>query len=238
MKIFILVFLLSLLISGCQTRQDIAGEQHKISADKWRQLSTYAGREFNKFGYTLVGSINQISSPNENEQRYELVNLSLARKAKATEIDLLNPTFIMKYACGQRCFKISRFDPTIDGEEAFLYRFFDDNEGVVFEFYAELTLINQYIEVVNAADGRLIADYLNELHRSRLKFDDLLGFTNFLKSTFSQETVVTYSKKRNRKLNFDFSNPNKTESISEYADETLSWQEEVKQDWLDRKSVV
>ncbi|MBC3766759.1 hypothetical protein [Neptunicella marina] len=167
------------VVSGCSTQLKIAGEQHHNAAEKWYALSQYTASWMPKYGFTVTA---QLSFRTEgNEVLPYLSSITLSRKAGISNIDLLIPEFENKFICIKQCMQLTELQ-LMQGSygNTLLSQYLKAYEFALFDFYAEMFLLNDKLALIQTINASKLSNYLNYLSNIHEEFKTLKSLTDWL----------------------------------------------------------
>ena|GEM_PF-4220972 len=184
---FILCFLL--VLTGCQSTLDVAGEEHKTVTDKWKELSKYAESNIEDYGITINARL-AISA----DQKFKLTHFKLSSRQSRQDINLLSPNFEHKYICSPKCYQLIEYF-NLSGEDGttLLTNYFDRHEFELFKFYGDIQLLNKQLAKLAVHDQRLLKSYLTSLAYQRISFESANDFILFLTTSLTVSALESFS---------------------------------------------
>jgi len=185
---FVLCIFVSFIISACQSRLDIAGQDHKLVAAKWYGLAKYADSAITQFGITVTA---ELAIENvENKQIFKLHEFHISRQENFRNINLLSPNFEQKYLCIPQCFQLLEYDNQSGKNGAtLLSEYFATHEFELFQFYGDLVLLAELLDKISAQNGQLFEAYLHSLANRKQSFDSTRSFIDFLYGALTQSSI-------------------------------------------------
>ena len=208
-KYYLIIFSLFLnVLMGCQSAQQIAGDEHKLVVDKWRALSKYAHGVLNRYNISL-GTRLSVDATNEKNP-FILDDFQLLHKTSALKIDLLNPSFERKIICTPECSFITEYMADSSINATLLKQYFDDIEFELFKFYGDLVLLEGAFKELEEINQALFPKYLLWLITENKSFNSLIGLTEYLNKSLSKSNFIEF-----------INDPSKRYSLIEF-DESLN----------------
>jgi hypothetical protein len=182
---------LTLLLFACQSKLDIAGDNHELAFKKWHNLADYASENFSNHSMLMVASLT--IEANESAQQYMFTRIKLAKRLSANEINLLRPSFLQTSVCYTLCRPISSLIMgASDDNQTLLYNFFAHHEFKLFKFYAAIAQLNKQLLALNEIDSLEVAIYTSWLVDQNRSFENLIDFTEFLQKALSTERFIEF----------------------------------------------
>lgn len=183
-----LLFCLVLILWGCQSTVDKASREHAERVLMWKELSRYAGNELKLLDLTISGSV---LTAETGLHSYKLSNIKLISPDKS-DIDLLAPEFVTKFACDDECTAINLYQQNEEIPGSLLSEFFEQEEGRFFRFYGQLVKLNSKIKLYKETEPMKFKAYLNWLSREYPSQDSLAEFYRFLDEQLTDDKWVTF----------------------------------------------
>lgn len=191
---------------SCQSPRDIEGEKHKITVDKWRELSRYSSSVLVNHGVFVSAKLSVFY---ENKYpRYQLTDISLANKEKVFSINLTYPSFENKYICTPVCAQLTEY-MEVDSESSYtlLNQFLSNHEFELFDFYGKLYELNRRIERLEGLSSEQLSHYFSFLVTQNDSFANLKDFTQFLREKLTEQALKDYIRNPNRLVKSQTINP-------------------------------
>jgi hypothetical protein len=176
-----------LILVSCQSALQQAGEQHKTAVDKWQALANYAASDLLNYGLIITTKL--IIRNVEDQARYQFIDIKLATSEDPFNINMLTPSFDQKYICHPKCVQFNEYFTT-PGESTYtlLSAYFDEEEFRLFQFYADIVLLNDQLALLSEISPDHLMAYLNWLGSQQKSFDALASFSNYLEKVLSIES--------------------------------------------------
>jgi hypothetical protein len=193
MKFFLIKFryafslLILLMLVSCQSAVQQVGEQHKTAVDKWQALANYAASDLLNYGLIITTKLTIRDI--EDQARYQFIDIKLATNEDPFNINMLTPSFDQKYICSPKCVQFNEYFTT-RGENAYtlLSAYFAEEEFRLFQFYADIVLLNDQLALLSEISPDHLTAYLNWLGSQQKSFDALASFSNYLEQVLSIES--------------------------------------------------
>lgn len=174
-------------VTACQAPQMTIAEQHQKAVTQWYSLAQFSGNSLSQFGLTIVGSL-----VIDNDNKFRVINVRLAKEVNSTEIDLLNLNFANKFVCSDKCYQVTKVDNRISSKTSLLTQMFTSNESELFEFYGLLFQINRIINEYQTHVPNEFTQYISFLSKENIKHDSVGSFAAYLDEAFSKKSVVNF----------------------------------------------
>ncbi len=179
------------IMAGCQTKLDMAGQEHKLVSDKWYALAQYADSKISHYGISV--SARMSIEAGENGYVFKLSSFQFTDSVSNQEIDLLNPSFENKYLCNPECFQLLEFVELEQKSGATLLTdFFTAHEFELFQLYADLVILSDQIDSLVKLDTTLFTSYLKGLALNKKQFETTQSFSLFLEQALTQEAIIDF----------------------------------------------
>ena len=175
----LIALVLLCLISACSTPIKIAGEKHRVAAEKWKELSNYTSSELPSFGFTVTAKLGVTTK--ENKTELDFSDIKLATQANQLSLDLLVPDFTGKYMCNPVCNQFTEYDTlySVQGR-TLLDRYLTQQEFKLFSFYSDMFVLNDALLTLQQENSELLYYYLNYLTLVQEDVSSLEELTAFL----------------------------------------------------------
>ncbi len=176
--------LVSLLLFGCQTTVEIAGNEHRTVVEKWQELARYAESKLVQYPMTITAEL--AISDKAGEARYVLKNIQLSASENSYNVNLVQPSFTHKYICHPVCNQLLEFIPIEENKGAtILSLYFNHHEFELFEFYGHLYRLNDAIGLLDVIDAGHVEEYLGTIVQEQIRVNDLREFMLYLSDRLS-----------------------------------------------------
>tara|TARA_R110001583_G_scaffold9788_2_gene45932 strand:- start:47601 stop:48707 length:1107 start_codon:yes stop_codon:yes gene_type:complete len=225
----VFVLILILLISACSNQIDNAGDDFKVSLDKWEALTRFSESFLEKTSMKVVVSINNNSGVNNG---FKLSGFRLSLSESASEINLLRPNITSKYLCNVNCVYLSELVRLKNKElDVISNIYFETNEFEFFDFYSKLYLLNVKVEKYTKVNEPLFLRYLEWLSLNSPPINDINLFIAYLEQVFEEKSFLDFVNDPSKRFvsidNFPQENKSWTHSDlllnNEWSDEVTSW---------------
>ncbi|TWX67484.1 hypothetical protein [Colwellia sp. C1TZA3] len=173
--LYILILCLSL---GCQSQKADVKDMHKITIDKWQGLASYAKSRLNHYPVYIAASF---TVEGLNRKRMLINKFQLTNEVNQTQIDLLSPSFKNKLFCNPNCHFFNEYivqDAKVGATIA--SRLFIDYEFKLFQFYSQLFLLNDKIDLLENINKKYLTAYLQSIVTNNKKYNSLDDLTAYL----------------------------------------------------------
>lgn len=174
------LLVLIVLLAACTTPIQIAGEGHRLAAQKWHALSQYTASHLPNYGFTVSAKLGLNSG--DGQSMLALTKISLKRNADPFSVDLLKPIFTHKYICNPQCVQLVEYKAS-NGEDGntLLTKYLRLYEFELFAFYGDMYVLNSAWEALNTENSQVLDEYLSYLSNKQRDFSSLSDVTDFLK---------------------------------------------------------
>lgn len=170
MKIWF-VALSCLYISACVTKVENASNIHSKEVSQWQDLAAFSGNELVNLGFTITANI-RIDNSKDGDNLY-ITDIKLTSIKSNKELDLLSPSFAMRFVCGSECYRLSQLKQIEGVPQTKVAQFFEENEGAFFRFYGKLSQLNKTIMLFRETNSKELKKYLKRLITINTKYDSL-----------------------------------------------------------------
>ena len=194
MNKIIVFFLLILSLTGCTSRIQDTAVEHKLTAYKWKELAEYAGLTLDSYRVTIAASITLNDAAGVETLEYMISDIHLTSKILNKEVDLLAPSFERQFVCNTNCYPVNELQPN-HKEGTLLIQVYRNQEIPLFEFYGELTKINEKIETLKALAPEKLKRLMYNLTLQRKSFKTIEEFIDFFKGAFTQDHFIKFEQK-------------------------------------------
>jgi hypothetical protein len=225
-NVFVLILI---LISACSNQIDNAGDNFKVSLDKWEALTQFSESFLEKTSMKVVVSIKNNSGLNNG---FKLSDFRLSLSESASDINLLSPNITSKYLCNVNCVYFSELVGLKNEKlDVISNIYFEANEFEFFEFYSKLYLLNVKVEKYTQVNEPLFLRYLEWLSLNGPPINDINVFIIYLEQVFEEKSFLDFLNDPNKRfVAIDNSPPeNKSWTRSDlllnkkWTDEITSW---------------
>jgi hypothetical protein len=173
-----------LLLEGCATPIQKAGDLHQSAAEKWYALSQYTSSQLPLYGFTVTAKLGIMTK--DDQPVLVLSEINMSPRADTFRLNLLVPNFDNKYICTPQCMQLVEYT-TPKGEDAntLLTRYLTLYEFELFAFYGDMFVLNDALADLNKEGGQFLQEYLSYLSNKSADFNSLREFTYYLKEELS-----------------------------------------------------
>jgi hypothetical protein len=172
------------LLSACSTQIQIAGEEHKLAAEKWKEFSHYTTSQLPALGYTVTAKLG--IKVNNEQTELNFTRIKIERKADYLSLDLLQPQFADKYLCTPQCTQFVEYDTRFKTQgQTLLDEYLAQHEFQLFDFYAEIFVLNDVLLMLYKENPNFLHEYLSYLAYTQGNYSNLDELIQFLKTSLS-----------------------------------------------------
>ena len=190
-----------LAVTACTSPIQQVGEKHQTAAQKWKAMAQYASSNLPHFGYTVTADI--VFLDTDGTPRFELGNIKLAKQHDQGSLDLIEPQFVQKFVCNDTCVQLTEYIKTehvgdenaIDlmAEGTFLAKQLQYYEFQLFDFYAELFVLNDVLLSLEKSNKDELANYLAHIASQQQGASTLAGFITDLQQSLTLDQYQAFA---------------------------------------------
>lgn len=175
---------------GCQSRLDVAGQDHALVVKKWQELANYRDRTTKNSPFTVVAklAVNKLSGKPE----YILSDIHITQEETKFELNLIRPTFEDKYICEPVCSKLNEYFRDSQTNSTMLNQYFERHEFELFKFYGDMVLLDDSISELLTFSPNATTQYFSWLMKKEQKFQNLASITSFLKLALTKDSLIAF----------------------------------------------
>jgi hypothetical protein len=195
------VFMWLLTLTACTSSIQHVGEKHQTAAQKWKAMAQYASSNLPQFGFTVTADI--VFLDTDGTPRFELSNIKLAKQHDQSSLDLIEPEFVQKFICNDTCVQLTEYIKTehyndetaIDlmTEGTFLAKQLQHYEFELFDFYAELFVLNDVLLALEKSNKDELANYLAHIASQQQGASTLAGFVTNLQASLTLDQYLAFA---------------------------------------------
>ncbi|WP_293751303.1 hypothetical protein [uncultured Paraglaciecola sp.] len=202
-KFFFLM--LFLLIIGCSSKLEIAGQEHALVFQKWQSLANYAGDTFADDPIYVVARLNVVKGLSGNE--FILEDFQLTNQETSYQLNLRTPEFENKIICDGQCLFLTEYLASDESSATMLSRYYDKYEFELFKLYGDIFTLKKSISEIKSVTPQGYAQYLDWIQSTNTRFADIPALRQYLLKTFSVEGYTEFVQNPNLKLAHLLSRP-------------------------------